>query len=290
MHYALLQSAWSDLKTVLKKKRKKRKKEKQTIIVKLAFSWVLWVFLGNYPTWEGMVCRKSCIWSPQVACQLLAAAAKSLQSCPTLCDPREGSPLGSPVPGILRAWTLEWVDISFYNARKWKVKVKSLSCVRLLVTPWTTAYQASPSMGFARQEYWCGLPLPSLCQLLRNFIFCWHLKLRQSCGMEYLTDHACTNSGSLVSEWSWIVKQSAGVGKLEDWSLLNWYIWIVWGEKMQKGTRSLTWFYQRAMTWLEFWFCLWKFVSLCKSLNFLELLFPNHKTKIPIRRLLKRLN
>ena len=85
-----------------------------------------------------------------------AAAAKSLQSCPTLCDPREGSPPGSPVPGILQARTLEWVAISFSNAWKWKVKVKSLSRVRLLATPWTVAYQAPSSMGFSRQEYWSG--------------------------------------------------------------------------------------------------------------------------------------
>ena len=90
-----------------------------------------------------------------------AAAAKSLQSCPTLCDPIDGSPPGSPVPGILQAGTLEWFAISFSNAWKWKVKVKSLSRVRLHVTPWTAAYQAPPSMGFSRQEYWSGVPLPS---------------------------------------------------------------------------------------------------------------------------------
>ena len=90
-----------------------------------------------------------------------AAAAKSLQSCPTLCDPIDGSLPGSPVPGILQARTLEWVAISFSNAGKRKVKVKSLSLVRLLATPWTAAYQAPPSMGFSRQEYWSGVPLPS---------------------------------------------------------------------------------------------------------------------------------
>ena len=90
-----------------------------------------------------------------------AAAAKSLQSCPTLCNPREGSPLGSPVPGILQARTLEWVAISFSNAWKWKVKVKLLSRVQLLATPWTAAYQAPPSIGFSRQEFWSGVPLPS---------------------------------------------------------------------------------------------------------------------------------
>ena len=90
-----------------------------------------------------------------------AAAAKSLQSCPTLCDPIDGSPPGSPVPGILQARTLEWVAISFSNAWKGKVKVKSQSHIQLLATPRTTAYQAPPSMGFSRQEYWSGVPLSS---------------------------------------------------------------------------------------------------------------------------------
>ena len=79
---------------------------------------------------------------------LYAAAAKSLQSCQTLCDPRDSSPPGFPIPGILQARTLEWVAISFSNAWKWKVKVKSLSCSRLLATPWTAAYQAPLSMDF----------------------------------------------------------------------------------------------------------------------------------------------
>ena len=90
-----------------------------------------------------------------------AAAAKSLQLCPTPRDPIDGSPPGSPVLGILQARTLEWVAISFSNAWKWKVKVKSLSRVQLFATLWTAAYQAPPSMGFSRQEYWSGLPLPS---------------------------------------------------------------------------------------------------------------------------------
>ena len=77
-----------------------------------------------------------------------------------LCDPIDSSPPGSPIPGILQARTLEWVAISFSNARKWKVKGKLLSRVQLLATPWTAAYQAPPSMGFARQEYWSGVPLP----------------------------------------------------------------------------------------------------------------------------------
>ena len=90
-----------------------------------------------------------------------AAAAKSHQSCPTLCDPIDGSPRGSPVPGILQARALEWVAISFSNAWKWKVKVKSLSRYWLFMTPWTVAYQAPLSIGFSRQEYWSGVPLPS---------------------------------------------------------------------------------------------------------------------------------
>ena len=101
-----------------------------------------------------------------------AAAAKSLQSCPTLCDPIDGSPPGSPIPGILQARTMEWVAISFPNAWKWKVKVKPLSRVWLLVTPWTVASQAPPSMGFSRQEYWSGVPLPSpKVHLVKSIIF-----------------------------------------------------------------------------------------------------------------------
>ena len=98
--------------------------------------------------------RKNQLW-------LFPISAKSLQSCPTLCDPIDGSPPGSTVPGILQARTLEWVAISFSNAWKWNVKVKSLSCVQLLAIPWTAASQAPLSMGFSRQEYWSGVPLPS---------------------------------------------------------------------------------------------------------------------------------
>ena len=114
------------------------------------------------------------IWKPfPLPCQYLviqltwmfiiipAKSAKSLQSCPTVCDPTDGSPPGSAIPEILQARTLEWVAISFSNAWNWKVKVKSFSCVRLLATPWTTAYQAPPSMGFSRQEYWSGVLLGS---------------------------------------------------------------------------------------------------------------------------------
>ena len=98
--------------------------------------------------------------SERCLCLQLSAAAKSLQSCLTLCDPIDGSPPGSPDPGILQARTLKWA-ISFSNAWKWKVKVKSLSRVQLLATPWTAAHQAPLSMGFSRQEHWSGVPLLS---------------------------------------------------------------------------------------------------------------------------------
>ena len=110
-------------------------------------------------------------------CICSAAAAKSLQSCPSLCDPIDGSPPGSPVPGILQAGTLEWVAISFSSAWKWRVKVKSLSHVQLLATPWTAAYQAPPSMGFSRQEHWSG------CHCLLLLVVDTHtsnLKIRES--------------------------------------------------------------------------------------------------------------
>ena len=105
---------------------------------------------------------KRFLLSPSSGAAVAAAAAKSLQSCPTLCDPIDGSPPGSPIPGILQARTLEWVAISFSNAGKWKVKVKSLSRVWVFSTPWAAAYQAPPSLGLSRQEYWSGVPLPSL--------------------------------------------------------------------------------------------------------------------------------
>ena len=107
----------------------------------------------------------------------VSAAAKSLQSYPTLCDPIDGSPPGSPIPGILQARTLEWVAISFSNAWKWKVKVKSLSRVRPSATPWTAAFQAPPSMGFSRQEYWSGVPLPSPAEVSKTPRIGWFTSL-----------------------------------------------------------------------------------------------------------------
>ena len=144
----------------------------------LAFSMIQWMlaiwslvplpFLN--PAWTSGRSWFTYCWS--MACRILsitllayaaAAAAKSLQPCPTLCDPIDGNPPGSPVPGILQARTLEWVVISFSSACKWKVKVKSLSRVWLLATLWIAAHQAPPSMGLSRQAYWSGVPLPLHC-------------------------------------------------------------------------------------------------------------------------------
>ena len=113
--------------------------------------------VGSHALFQGILLTQGLCYLIYAA----ATAAKSLQSCPTLCDPIDGSQPGSTVPGILQARTLEWVAISFSNAGKWKVKGKSLSHVRLFATPWTAAHQAPPSMGFSRQEYWSEVPLPS---------------------------------------------------------------------------------------------------------------------------------
>ena len=111
-----------------------------------------------------------------------------------LPDPTDGSPPGSPVPGILQARTLEWVAISFSSAWKWKVKVTLLSRVQLLVTPWAAAHQAPTPMGFSRQEYWSGVPLPSLSTAL---CFQWK-KLGQK-----ISIYSVQFSGSVVSDSLW---------------------------------------------------------------------------------------
>ena len=116
-----------------------------------------------------------------------AAAAKSLQSCLTLCDPIDGSLPGSPIPGILQARTLEWVAMSFSNVWKWKVKVKSLSRVRLLATPRATAHQAPPPMGFSSKS---GVPLLSPSPLLRcsNNWYSWWKCWASTKRPQYLLD------------------------------------------------------------------------------------------------------
>ena len=140
---------------------------KRAVFTQLQPSLLFCLFLARVPSFLlGSILPSSGSWllilpERKISSVFAAAAAKSLHLCPTLCDLRDGSPPGSPVPGILQARTLEWVAISFPNAWKWKVKVKPLSRVWLLATPWTAAHQAPPSMGFSRQEYWSGVPLPS---------------------------------------------------------------------------------------------------------------------------------
>ena len=133
---------------------------------------------------------------------LTAATAKSLQSCLTLCHPRDSSPPGSPVPGILQARTLEWVAISFSNVWKWKVKGKSLSRVWLLAIPWTAADQAPPSMGFSRQEYWSGVPLPSLLHYLVLVNYTTVFKL---CTNDYTTTMYPALGQFLLPENFWLI-------------------------------------------------------------------------------------
>ena len=123
------------------------------------FSVIFFAGLGSFKTARIQLCSLFIKWAYTAAA---ATAAKSFQSCLTLCDPIDGSPPGSPVPGILQARTLECIAISFSNAWKWKVKVKLLSRARLFATPWTAAHQAPQSMGFSRQESWSGVPSPSL--------------------------------------------------------------------------------------------------------------------------------
>ena len=147
---------------------------------------------GDDRGWDGWMTSPTqwtWVWENSAA----AAAAKSLQSCLTLCDPIDGPP-SSPVPGILQARTLEWVAISFSNAWKWKVKVRSLSCVQLFETPWTAAYQAPPSVGFSRQEYWSRVPLPSLLTKLYEIVKdreAWHAPV-----------HCVTKSQTQLSDWT----------------------------------------------------------------------------------------
>ena len=119
------------------------------------FPWIMYLYmLPN--AWFLIVCIHASIGNTVTFRTVAAAAAKLLQACLTMCDPIDGSPPGSLIPGILQARTLEWVAISFSNAWKWKVKVKLLSRVWLLATSWFAAYQTPPSMGFSRQEYWSG--------------------------------------------------------------------------------------------------------------------------------------
>ena len=162
--------------------------------------WV-WVITSSWLSWSW----RSFLYSSSVySCHLFlissaSVTAKSLKSCPTLCDPRDGSPTGSPVPGILQARTLEWVAVSFSNAWKWKVKVKvkSLSLIQLLATPWTAAYQAPLPMGFSRQEYWSGVPLPSPVPTI-SVLYWAHLCMKCSLGISNFLEEISSLSRSVV--------------------------------------------------------------------------------------------
>ena len=123
-----------------------------THLIQSCWEWVHWGLRG----WGNLVCT---------------AAAKSLQSCLTLCNPRDGSPPGSPIPGLLQVRTLEWVAISFSNAWKWKVKVKLLSCVRPSATPWTAAHQGSSTHGLfqARVLEWGAIAFSEFVQLVNKY-------------------------------------------------------------------------------------------------------------------------
>ena len=169
-----------------------------------------------------------------------AAAAKLFQSCPTLCDPIDGSPPGSPVPGILQTRTLEWVAISFSNAGKWKMKVKSLSRVWLLATPWTTAYQAPLSMGFSRQQYWNGFPFPSLFFLLH--IAGRHYRLSHQ-GKAFPGGSAGNESTCNVGDLGFIPGVTKSRTGLSDWTELN------WEDPLEKGKAT----HSSILAWRIWW-------------------------------------
>ena len=172
---------------------------------------------------------------------LYNSAAKSLQSCLTLCDPTDSSPPGSPVPGILQARMLEWVAISLSNAWKWKVKVTSLSSVWLFTTPWTAAYQALPSMGFSRQEYWRGVPLPSLQNIVKQLGSDEFRVLTGFPGGSDTKEPACSagNLGSIPGSG-----RSPGEGMAAPSSILTWR--IPWAEK-PGGVHGIT----KSRAWLS---------------------------------------
>ena len=162
-------------------------------------STALAVIIFTFPSTEAL-CQWSIISSvqfssdqnpPTITAAAAAAAAKSLQSCLTLCHPVDSSPPGSAIPGILQARMLEWVAISFSNAWKWKVKVKSLSRVWIFTIPWTAAHQAPLSVGFSRQEYWSGVPLPSPAMVIELYEYTkrhWngHLWMGELFGMQMI--------------------------------------------------------------------------------------------------------
>ena len=177
---------------------------------------------------------------PKINCQYftyICIFSKSLQSCPTLCDPIDCSPPGSPVREILQARTLEWVAISFSNAWKWKVKGKLLSHIWPSVTWWTAAYQAPPSMGFSRQEYWSGLPLPSpyvyfsVCLCIYIYIYIY-FELHPSTFSIIFFSYSQLNisikgaQGFFIFSWGNLFCFLVLCGVLQNkWCSLNCYLW-----------------------------------------------------------------
>ena len=154
---------------------------------------------------------------------VVAAAAKSRQSCLTLCDPIDSSPPGSAIPRILQARTLEWVAISFSIAWKWKVKVKSPSRDRLVATPWTVAHQAPPSMGFSRQEYWSGLPYSSGDHTLKSGV--WACLLCSSFSRLFWPFLIpCNSIWVLASHCQFLQRSHLGF-----WQGLYWLCRSIWG-------------------------------------------------------------
>ena len=186
----------------------------------------------------------------QVKKYLAAAAAKSLQSCPTLCDPIDGSPPGFPIPGIFQARTLEWVAISFSNAEKWKVKVKSLSRVWPSATPWTAAHQAPPSMGFSRQEYWSGVPLPSPRNTWSNsLIWPWSTEWIRQRLTEFCQENTLVTANTLFQQHNRRLYTSLDI---TSWSIpkSNWlYSLQPKMEKLYTVSKNKT----RSWLWLRSW-------------------------------------
>ena len=171
---------------------------------------------------------------------MYAAAAKSFQSCPTLCDPIDGSPPGSPIPGILQARALVRVAISFSNAWKWKIKMKSLSHVRLPAIPWTAAYQAPPSMGFSRHKYWSGLPFPSpffQCVGSLNLLWGYKLDRPKSFFLVFMEKAMAPHSSTLAWKIPWTEEpgrlQSMGSLRVRhDWATsLSLFTFMHWRRK-----------------------------------------------------------
>ena len=197
------------------------------------------------------------------ASTVIAAAAKPLQSCPTLCDPVDGSPPGSPVPGILQARILEWVAFSFSSAWKWKVKVKSLSRSDSYRPHGLAAYQASPSMGFSRQEYWSGVPLPSPTVIATHRQELSVLFRERPCSLSHLTVRLVITIGKwLLTELTWTY---FFISEIPLQKPSTWRTWCAFNVYWANSHTYVLFFtqllnshlknYIPQVLWLEFYFC-----------------------------------